>query len=97
MKEITVNIKVVDCTECPYYYGMMMKKLEYTYGKCEKTGGIGKNKNLIANCPYRCDEEPKIDKYIETDYHSYWKVHMADYIDDLIRKRLKRILEEEDL
>lgn len=94
-EKVKVHIEVSDCTECPYYYGMIRKGWVYSYGKCEKTGGIGENKNLIRNCPYkRKKNRKKIDEYIETDRRTHWKIHMADYIDDLIHERLEKILKE---
>lgn len=94
-EKIRINIEVGDCTECPYYYGMIRNGLFYTYGKCERTGGVGENRNLILNCPYKKPKSNKrIEDYIETNHRSYWKLRMTDYIDDLIHERLEKILKE---
>lgn len=93
-KKVKVDITVSDCTECPYYYGMMREGLFYTYGKCEKTGGVGENRNLISNCPYKRDNQDIMD-YIETDHKHFWKLRIVEYIDDIIHERLERILKDE--
>ena len=40
-------------------------------------------------------EEKTAKDYIETDGKSYWKLNIADYIDDLIQERLKVAKEDE--